>query len=407
MAVGNIHGAGPTIAGAVRDVCRLRLTTMPAADRYRVAVVAPRLGLPNLQERAMKHANRFSAAALAIVLAAVSPFWAEPAQAQRSGQVQALRVTGFDVEQVDRLEPGAELNFTVWGTPGATVLLQIDGSRRQARLDEVSPGRYQGSYIVSRSDRIGPDSRVNANLRYGNRVATAQLGEALQVGWPLPGEALAPEIQSVGVVREPGRGRTEALRYTVRGTPGGQASVQLQGSQYRNVVLDEVRPGEYSGVYVLPQGDWVDTQQPLVAQLRIGNRTSQSRVNDAYAGVDLRARRSGPDGCRDCATVLAVNEVVVDGEGKVLGTVAGGVLGAVVGSQFGKGDGRTAAGVAGAVGGALLGREIQRRNNQRTQYEVVVRQNDGLQRSVVYAEPPNFRVGDRVRVVGETLELQR
>lgn len=355
----------------------------------------------------MKHANRFSAAALAVVLAAVSPFWAEPAQAQRSGQVQALRVTGFDVEQVDRLEPGAELNFTVWGTPGATVLLQIDGSRRQARLDEVSPGRYQGSYIVSRSDRIGPDSRVNANLRYGNRVATAQLGEALQVGWPLPGEALAPEIQSVGVVREPGRGRTEALRYTVRGTPGGQASVQLQGSQYRNVVLDEVRPGEYSGVYVLPQGDWVDTQQPLVAQLRIGNRTSQSRVNDAYAGVDLRARRSGLDGCRDCATVLAVNEVVVDGEGKVLGTVAGGVLGAVVGSQFGKGDGRTAAGVAGAVGGALLGREIQRRNNQRTQYEVVVRQNDGLQRSVVYAEPPNFRVGDRVRVVGDTLELQR
>jgi hypothetical protein len=34
-----------------------------------------------------------------------------------------LRVTGFDVEQVDRLEPGAELNFTVWGTPGAAVLL--------------------------------------------------------------------------------------------------------------------------------------------------------------------------------------------------------------------------------------------------------------------------------------------
>jgi outer membrane lipoprotein SlyB len=352
----------------------------------------------------MKHANRIPAAALALVLAAVSPFWAEPAQAQRSSQVAALRVTGFDVEQVDRLEPGAELNFTVWGTPGAAVLLQIDGSRRQVRLDEMTAGRYQGSYVVGRSDRIGPDSRVHANLRYGNRVTTATLGEALQVGWPLPGEALVPEIQSVGVVREPGRGRTEALRYTVRGTPGGQASVQLQGSQNRNVVLDEVRPGEYAGVYVLPQGDWVDTQQPLVAQLRIGNRTSQSRVNDAYAGVDLRARRAGYDSCRDCATVLAVNEVAVDGDGKVLGTVAGGVLGAVVGSQFGKGDGRTAAGVAGAVGGALLGREIQRRQNQRTQYEVVVRQNDGLQRSVVYADPPDLRVGDRVRVVGETLE---
>jgi outer membrane lipoprotein SlyB len=155
---------------------------------------------------------------------------------------------------------------------------------------------------------------------------------------------------------------------------------------------------------VLPQNAWVDTEQPLVAQLRLGNRTVQSSVQNAYAGVNLRTRADSYATCQNCATVQAVNEVVVDGEGRVLGTVAGGVLGAVVGSQFGKGDGRTAAGVAGAVGGALLGREIQKRHNQRTQYEVVVRMNDGLQRTVMYAEPPNFRVGDQVRVVGETLE---
>ncbi|MDR7331679.1 glycine zipper 2TM domain-containing protein [Roseateles asaccharophilus] len=355
----------------------------------------------------MKHANRFSSAALACALVAGSPFGVPVVEAQTSSRnaAAALRVTGFDVEQVDRLEPGAELNFTVWGTPGATVLLQIDGSRRQVRLDETTAGRYQGSYVVGRSDRISQDSRVHANLRAGNRVATATLGEALQVGWPLPGEAALPEIQSVAVVREPNRGRTEALRYTVRGTPGGQASVQLRGSQARNVMLEEVRPGEYSGVYVLPQGAWVDTQQPLVAQLRQGNRSAQSSVSNAYAGAGLRATRAGYDSCLDCATVQAVNQVVMDGDGKVLGTVAGGVLGAVVGSQFGKGDGRTAAGVAGAVGGALLGREIQKRHNQRTQHEVVVRMNDGTQRTMVYAEAPAFRVGDRVRVVGETLEM--
>lgn len=356
----------------------------------------------------MKPSMQPLAMVMACVLAAGSPFWADLAEAQTSSRVAAapLRVTGFDVEQVDRLEPGAELNFTVWGTAGATVLLQIDGSRRTLRLDETSPGRYQGSYIVGRSDRIGPESRVHANLRRDNRVATAVLGEALQSGWTVPGEAaLRPEIQSVGVAREPGRGRAEALRYTVRGTPGGQASVLLQGSQAVNVVLDEQRPGEYVGTYVLPQGAWVDTEQPLVAQLRIGDRSVRSSVPNAYAGVNFTSRRT--DACRDCATVQAVNPVTVDGEGRVLGTVAGGVLGAVVGSQFGKGDGRTAAGVAGAVGGALLGREIQKRNNQRTQYEVVVRMSDGAQRTVVYAESPNFRVGDRVRLAGETLELQR
>lgn len=356
----------------------------------------------------MQHSMHFSAAALACALVAGSPFSVDTAQAQtssRSAAATTLRVTGFDVEQVDRLEPGAELNFTVWGTPGAAVLLQIDGGRRTVRLDETAAGRYQGSYIVGRSDRIGPESRVHANLRTGNRVATAVLGEALQVGWPVPGDAaLAPEIQSVNVMRERNRGRGEALRYTVRGTPGGQASVQLQGSQVRNLVLDEVRPGEYSGIYLVPQGGWVDTQQPLVAQLRLGNRTARSSVADAYAGVDMRARRADNYNCPDCATVQAVNQVVVDGEGRVLGTVAGGVLGAVVGSQVGSGSGRTAAQVAGAVGGALLGREIQKRHNQRTQYEVVVRMNDGLQRTVIYAEPPAFQVGDRVRVVGETLE---
>lgn len=358
----------------------------------------------------MKHSMQLPATALACALIAGSPFWAAaPAEAQASTRVAAapLRVTGFDVEQVDRLEPGAELNFTVWGTAGATVLLQIDGSRRTVRLDETQPGRYQGGYVIGRSDRIGPESRVHANLRRDNRVATALLGEALQVGWPVPGEAaLVPEIQSVGVVREPGRGRVDALRYTVRGTPGGQASVLVQGSENRNVVLDEVRRGEYVGTYVLPQRAWVATEQPLVAQLRIGDRSARSTVPNAYAGVNLQSRRAEAT-CPDCATVLSVNAVTVDGDGRVLGTVAGGVLGAVVGSQFGKGDGRTAAGVAGAVGGALLGREIQKRHNERTQYEVLVRMNDGQQRTVIYAEPPSLRAGDRVRLVGETLELQR
>jgi len=222
----------------------------------------------------MKPSTHLSTTALACALLATLPFWPEQAQAQRSSKVAPapLRVTGFDVEQVDRMEPGAELNFTVWGTPGAMVLVQIDGSRRPVRLDETSAGRYQGSYVVGRSDRIGPDARVHANLRRDNRVATALLGEALQVGWVAPGEAVPlPEIQSVAVVREPGRGRGDALRYTVRGTPGGQASVQLQGSQAQTVVLEELRPGEYAGTYVLPQGAWVDTERPLVAQLRYGD----------------------------------------------------------------------------------------------------------------------------------------
>lgn len=353
----------------------------------------------------MKSRPSLAASLLACVLCVAPPLLTDVARAQSSQSVAGpLRVTGFDVEQVDRVEPGAELFFTIWGTPGATVLVQIDGARRGVQLDETTPGRYQGSYTVGRSDRIGPESRVHANLRRDNRVATAQLGEALQAGWPAQAGAYqAPAIESVVVTREPGRGRPETLRYTVRGTPGGQASVQLLGSQARNLVLDEGRPGEYSAVYTLPQGGWVDTGQPLVAQLRVGDRTTRTEVANAYERVDVSTRR-GPPSCRDCGVVQAVNAVEVDGDGRVLGTVAGGVLGAVVGSQIGKGDGRTAAGVAGAIGGALLGREIQKRNSRRTQYEVLVRLDDGTQRTVVYADAPNLRAGDPVRIVGDALE---
>ena len=352
----------------------------------------------------MKHSKHLSAAAFACAMMVGTPFLTTPAFAQRATQgYVAPRVTGFDVVQVERLEPGVELNFTIWGTPGALATVQIDGSRRPLQLAETTAGRYEGSYTVGRSDRIGQDSKVHANLRSGSRVTTALLGEPLQTSWPVPGSAALPEIQSVTVAREPGRTRQDVLRYTVRGTPGGQASVRVQGGQAQNVVLDEVRPGEYSGVYVVPQGGWVDAQQPLVATLRLGNRSAQNSVAEAYNGVNFSARRAEA-ACYECGTVQAVNAVQVDGDGRVLGTVAGGVIGGLAGNQIGRGNGRTAASVAGVIGGALLGREIQKRHNERTQYEVVVRMNDGQQRTVVYADSPNFRVGDHVRVNGDTLE---
>jgi outer membrane lipoprotein SlyB len=354
----------------------------------------------------MKHkTHQIAATTLACCLMLGAPFYPLVAQAQKTSQAatQAPRVTGFDVEQVERIEPGAELNFTVWGTAGAAALLQIDGAKRPLQLGETTPGRYQGSYTVGRSDRINADSVVHVNLRRDNRVATATLGEALQTGWPVPGAAaVAPEIQSLKVSRDGNRSRVDTLRFSLVGTPGGQASVQVQGSQPRTVVLDETSAGQYTGSFVLPSGMRVDTSQPLLAKLRLGNNTTQTTLANAYDGINLAPRYV--QACTDCAVVQAVNTVQVDGDGKVLGTVAGGVLGAVVGSQFGKGDGRTAAGVAGAVGGALLGREIQRRNGQRTQYEVVVRQPDGQTRTVNFAEAPAFKVGDSVRIVGDTLE---
>lgn len=96
----------------------------------------------------------------------------------------------------------------------------------------------------------------------------------------------------------------------------------------------------------------------------------------------------------------------VAGQG-VVGTVAGGVVGGALGSQVGKGSGRRAATVAGAIGGALIGRAIEQNMGGagygHDVYRVTVRLDDGYTRTFDYAEAPNVRVGDRVRVDGNQL----
>jgi outer membrane lipoprotein SlyB len=328
---------------------------------------------------------------------------AQPA-AQRRAVSPMPRVTALEVKPVDRIEPGADLEFTLWGTPGAVATLEIEGTRRPLTLYEASPGIYRGTYTVARRDRIVAESRVTANLRRDNRVATAVLGQSLQADWPSPvASAPQPQISQVRVA-DGGRRNPNLLRFTLLGTPGGHASVHIQGTNPRVLVLEEVRPGEYTGEHLLQAGARLATDRPLVARLRVGDRVASSSVDNAYQNVSLRGR--GDAWCGECGVVEAVNVVEVDGNGKVIGTVAGGVIGALLGSQIGKGDGRTAAGVAGAVGGALIGREIARRGHS-TQYEVVVRLNEGERKVVMYQATPPVKVGDSVRLVNDGLELRR
>ena len=100
---------------------------------------------------------------------------------QRADSVNAPRIERFDVRGNDDLGAGNELMFTVRGTPGAKVDMAIAGARGVFFLDEVNPGEYEGNYTIRRADRILPNSAVTANMRIGNRVATASLGKPLLI----------------------------------------------------------------------------------------------------------------------------------------------------------------------------------------------------------------------------------
>jgi uncharacterized protein YcfJ len=97
-----------------------------------------------------------------------------------------LRLEAFDVEQVPRLTPGTRLNFSLFGTAGATATLRIDGVRNPLSLAEVEPGVYEASHTIDERDRIAPDGRVVATLRRGFEAASIVLSEPLQLGASAP-----------------------------------------------------------------------------------------------------------------------------------------------------------------------------------------------------------------------------
>ncbi len=348
---------------------------------------------------------------------AMMPAVARPAQHYQAAAATpaAPRVDGFDVEPVRQLVPGSDLSFTLLGSPGASATVAIDGARRPITLDETQLGVYRGTYTVSTRDRITPESRVTANLRLGNRVATAVLDDPLVEGM----QRRAPAAASGGDLRvdrfdaSPARSLVPGsqLSFSARGTPGAQASVQIPGA--RRFFLQENRPGVYSGSYTVHDSDRIEPNAQPTLRLTLGDAATTTTLAQplvtgtaAATATSQRPLVQAP-GCANCATVVAVNPIEVKGAGSYVGPVAGGVVGALLGSQIGGGNGRTLGGVAGAVGGALAGREIERRVGKTTHYEVVARLNNGGQQTFAYESDPGLPVGTRVRVVDGRLVRDR
>ena len=330
-----------------------------------------------------------------------------PAHAQQYEQNRNYGpvINGFNVEEVQRLRPGVELHFDLYGSPGGTATLRIDGATRNVHMTEVEPGQYSGTYTIGTHDRIRPESGVTANLRLGNQVATNVLAESLLRGDAPRAQnrrgdlASSPRIERFEVQGSPDLGPGNELRFNVRGTPGARVEVAIAGA--RGVFfLPEVREGEYSAVYVVRNTDRILSNSRVTATIRANGRYTTSVLGQPLLGAG--GRTAAPQEtryCTSCATVEAVNVIEVSGDGSYLGTIGGAVVGGLLGNQVGSGSGRKAASVAGAVGGAVAGRQLERNMRKSQRYEVIVRYaNSGATQAIQYENDPGFRVGDRVRV---------
>lgn len=338
------------------------------------------------------------------VLPALSHAQSPERQERDRERYGAPRIEGFNVDEVTRLAPGVELNFSLYGTPGGSAVILIDGASRNLTLNEVDAGVYEGVYTIGSRDKIAARSPVTANLRVGNQVSSGVLSESLLKGvgyHARPGAAPGLKIERFSVQPNDDLNPGSDLQFTVRGTPGAKVDMTINGTK-GVFFLPEVQPGEYTGTYTIKRYDRVAPNSAVVANLRKGERVASMSLNQPLLAVSKPPPRVVRE-CASCATVEAVNVVQVNGDGSYLGTVGGGVVGALLGSQVGSGNGRTAAQIAGAVGGAYAGRNLERQARKTEHHEVVVRFANGGTQTVAYENDPGYRVGDKVRVNNGTL----
>jgi outer membrane lipoprotein SlyB len=337
---------------------------------------------------------------LAMLLGAAQAQTPAPAPAPNYAH-EVPRIEGFNVDEVPRLLPGTDLNFEIFGTPGGAVTLRIDGAQHNLALTEAEPGRYEGTYTISRRDKIGARSPVTANLRHGNQVTSLVLNESLQAGVGYHGVKMSaadlPKIAHFNVDPAAELKGGDELYFWVLGTPGAQVDLAIQGVRGK-VLLPEVKPGEYATTYTIRSRDRILPRSLVTANMRVGERVSTANLGKTlqspFAPAPLQVSRT----CYNCGTVEAINLVEVKGEGGYLGAIGGGVVGAILGNQVGQGNGRTAAQVAGALGGAYAGRALEAQSKNSSHHEVLVRLQTGTVQAVSFATAPALKVGDKVKL---------
>jgi hypothetical protein len=206
----------------------------------------------------------------------------QSAQAQPSRRASA-EISEFRVDLSDRLVPGGDIGFTVEGTPRGQASVRLSGIDKNIVLREESLGVYEGSYTLSRKDRLGatPTARATLRVRNTQAVTTQALVAAPPVATPAPTAPTAPtalviERFSVTPIAriEPGA----ELQFASAGTPGAKASFNIEGV-VQGVPMREVRPGRYEGAYTIRRNDNFPAALKIIGILEANGQVMRSQLN--------------------------------------------------------------------------------------------------------------------------------
>lgn len=108
--------------------------------------------------------------------------------------------------------------------------------------------------------------------------------------------------------------------------------------------------------------------------------------------------------CSECAVIEEIRTIEKAGQASGVGAVGGAVVGGVLGHQVGSGRGKDLATILGALGGGLGGNQIEKTVKKETEYQIVVRYDDGTKGLFTQPSAPSWHKGDKVRIVNGAIQ---
>ncbi|CAK0776865.1 Outer membrane lipoprotein pcp [Gammaproteobacteria bacterium] len=137
---------------------------------------------------------------------------------------------------------------------------------------------------------------------------------------------------------------------------------------------------------------------PMVATaalLGVGGCATEGLGNADYSRTQARGEQHIRAG-----VVEYVRPVKIEGTNTGVGAMAGASLGGLAASEIGQGTGSIAAAIGGAVLGAVAGQMAEAALTKEEGLEITVELDSGKKIAVTQAADEMFRVGDRVRILG-------
>lgn len=175
-------------------------------------------------------------------------------------------ITSFKHDAAKEIQPGDEITFTLTGEPGADVSVQL-GDIRNIRMEESAAGKYTGTYVVRRTDRL---DGIVATARFKSKA-----GENFTTDVTIGAKVANNQPLSAPTITSHENGATVNRNATFKGKADAKAKVQVRIEFTQKVLGAIPMSGVISEVEVEAddKGNWTTKELDLDTGLGRSNIT--------------------------------------------------------------------------------------------------------------------------------------